>query len=72
MYSVQSLATLELLLETKWRQVYTNSVNQKFNNRLEGFHYDLCWLTTFSLKTSLRRKCPNTELFLVRIFLYSD
>ena len=25
-----------------------------------------------SLKFSLRKSCPNTELFLVRIFLYSD
>ena len=24
------------------------------------------------LTKSLREKCPNTELFLVRIFLYSD
>ena len=25
-----------------------------------------------ALKSTLREKCPNTELFLVRIFLYSD
>ena len=29
--------------------------------------------TTFRFRTvSLRKKCPNTEFFLVRIFLYSD
>ena len=27
---------------------------------------------THSLKNSLREKSPNTEFFLVRIFLYSD
>ena len=28
--------------------------------------------TYYFLQPTLREKCPNTELFLVRIFLYSD
>ena len=28
--------------------------------------------TTVDDEDALREKCPNTELFLVRIFLYSD
>ena len=38
----------------------------------EKFH--LRWLTRFRmcLCISLCEKCPNTELFLVRIFLYAD
>ena len=27
---------------------------------------------TYDLNVTLCKKCPNTELFLVRIFLYSD
>ena len=30
------------------------------------------WLKGFSNNLPLREKCPNTELFLVRIFLFSD
>ena len=35
-------------------------------------HSELCPLKSATPKLALREKCPNTELFLVRIFLYLD
>ena len=30
------------------------------------------WISKVSFEEAMHEKCPNTELFLVRIFLYSD
>ena len=46
----------------------TQSKSLKFVNGLKPPYHTL----TFLVKQSLRKMCPNTELFLVRIFLYSD
>ena len=41
--------------------------NRIINPVLKAFHLKSCTVNLLSL----REKCPNTELFLVRIFLYS-
>ena len=41
------------------------------NNSL-CFFYNLDTVLSYPRKNSLREKCPNTEFFLGRIFLYSD
>ena len=42
------------------------------NCYLDLINYINCYVVCCSCTCSLRQKCPNAELFLVRIFLYSD
>ena len=58
--------------------VYHRSLSIKFacayllqSGSAHAYHEHVCWLISYHVYHSLRGKCPNTELFLVQIFLYS-
>ena len=59
--------------------VYHRSLSIKFacayllqSGSAHAYHEHVCWLISYHVYHSLRGKCPNTELFLVQIFLCSD
>ena len=67
----QPLQTKHLVLKIQEAIANCSSVSS-----IKSMHLQSCIRTLHSVKyeriRTLRKKCPNTEFFLVRIFLYSD
>ena len=69
------LCALHFHLEHFQAKVYVGIHFQRFQRRLPSKKYfkklSQNYFSVFRKKHSLREKCPNTGLFLVRIFLFS-
>ena len=58
-----------MFIQFNWKNVFTRIFDHFSNCK---YNLTLLFCDAWNLNFTLREKCPNTEFFLVRTFLYSD